>query len=67
MSGKVGRLKKALYGLRQSPRVVHQLLIQKPLEFGLMRCAVDPSIFRQMSPGKRTVSLIVGVTLTICL
>ena len=61
MSGKVMRLNKALYGLRQSPRVFNQLLMQKLLDFGLERCAVDPCIFRLMSPGLKEVSLIVGI------
>jgi len=60
-SGRVVRLNKALYGLRQSPRVFNQLLMQKLLDFGLERCAVDPCIFRRMSPGMKEVSLIVGI------
>ena len=61
MSGKVARLNKALNGLRQSPRVFNQLLMQKLQEFGLRRYTVDPCVFRQMSPGKKAVSIIVGV------
>lgn len=60
MSGKAVRLNKVLHGLRQSPRVFNQLLMQTLLEFGLERCAVDPSIFRQVSRDKE-VSLIVGI------
>lgn len=50
MSGRVEvRLKKALYELRQSPRVCNKRLMRKLLEFGLERCVVDPCIFRNKS------------------
>lgn len=61
MSGKLVRLSKALYGLRQPPRVFNQLLMQKLLEFGLEQWAADPRIFRRMSPGNNVLSSIVGI------
>lgn len=37
------------------------LFMQQLLRFSLGRCAVDPFIFRHMSPGKKEVNLIVSV------
>ena len=61
LSGKIVKLNRSLYGLRQSPRVFHKLLMSKLVGFGLERFATDPCVFRLMDSDKKTVRMIVGV------
>ena len=60
-SGRVVKLNKSLYGLRQSPRVFNQLLMSKLTPFNIKRCASDPCIFRFTSLDGKEVRVVVVV------
>ena len=48
-SGKVCRLHKAIYGLKQSPRAWFGKFSEVVLKFGLQRCHSDHSVFSHTS------------------
>lgn len=56
--GNVAQLDKTLYGLRQSPKILNQLLVLELSESGPEICKADPCSFRR---GKNDDELIVGV------
>uniref|UniRef100_A0A834VHF2 Retrovirus-related Pol polyprotein from transposon TNT 1-94 n=1 Tax=Sarcoptes scabiei TaxID=52283 RepID=A0A834VHF2_SARSC len=43
--GKCWKLKKSLYGLKQSPKIWNQTLSQQLLKFGLMRSSYEPCLY----------------------
>ena len=45
----VCRLKKSLYGLKQSPRAWFGKFSDAVLEFGLLRCQTDHSVFHRQT------------------
>ena len=59
-SGKVCRLHKAIYGLKQSPRAWFGKFSEVVLKFGLRRCYSDHSVFSHTSD-KGKILLIVNV------
>ena len=48
MSGKVVRLGKSLYGLRQASRTFNKRLVQDLKTIGFEQCLTDPSVLRFM-------------------
>lgn len=61
LPGKILKLAKSFHGLRQSSRVLNQLLMPKFLAFGLVRYESDTCIFRLSSLDTERVRVIVGV------
>ena len=58
-SGKIVRLKRSLYGLKQSRRQWANLLAETLVKYGLEQCKADPCVFRKVVA--RRVEMIVGV------
>lgn len=56
--GKVYKLSKALYGLRQAPRAWNACLDQYLKKLGFMRCSLDYSVYTRKKQGR---ILIIGV------
>ena len=68
MPGKIVRLNRSLYGLKQSVRQWARFLVDPMVEYGMERCRTDPRVFRMVVDGK--VELIVAVhvdDIVICL
>ena len=62
LSGKIVRLEKALYGLRQSGLLWNGLLVQKlVMKHGMEQCKTDPCVFRKMRDDKLVMILVVHV------
>ncbi|CAN0358558.1 unnamed protein product, partial [Hapterophycus canaliculatus] len=62
LSGKIVRLEKALYGLRQSGLLWNELLVQKfVMRHGMEQCKTDPCVFRKIRDGKVVLILVVHV------
>ncbi|CAN0460352.1 unnamed protein product, partial [Scytosiphon promiscuus] len=62
LSGKIVRLDKALYGLRQSGLLWNELLVQKfVMRHGMEQCKTDPCVFRKIRDGKVVLILVVHV------
>ena len=59
MSGKIVRLNRSLYGLKQSGRQWAGLLVETVVEYGMEQCRTDPCVFRMVVDGK--VQLIMAV------
>ena len=59
MSGKIIRLNRSLYGLKQSGRQWAGLLVETVVEFGMEQSRADPCVFRMVMDGK--VELIMAV------
>ncbi|KAJ7963920.1 Retrovirus-related Pol polyprotein from transposon TNT 1-94 [Quillaja saponaria] len=57
-SGMVCRLKKSLYGLKQSPRAWFGRFSEVVLSFGLQRCTVDHSVFYKHTPNGRILLIV---------
>ncbi|KAK6150593.1 hypothetical protein DH2020_015525 [Rehmannia glutinosa] len=57
-SAKVCRLKKSLYGLKQSPRAWFGRFSEVVISFGLTRCEVDHYVFYRQSSGKRLLLIV---------
>ena len=58
-SGTIVRLKRTLYGLKQSGRQWANLLAETLVKYGLEQCKADPCVFRKVAEGR--VEMIVGV------
>ena len=59
MSGKIVRLNRSLYGLKQRGRQWAGLLVETVVEYGMVQCRTDPYDFRMVVDGK--VELIMAV------
>ena len=59
MSGKIVRLNRSLYGLKQSGRQWAGLLVKTVVEYGMDQGRTDPCVFRMVVNGK--VELIMAV------
>ena len=59
MSGKIVRLNRSLYGLKQSGRQWAELLVETVVKYGMEQCRTDPCVFRMVVDGK--VQLIMAV------
>jgi hypothetical protein len=60
-SGKVCRLQKSLYGLKQSPRAWFGKFSKVIQEFGMIRCEADHSVFLRCSSSNQFIYLVVYV------
>ena len=60
-SGLVCKLRRSLYGLKQSPRVWFSRFISVVQEFGMIRSAADHSVFYHHSSTRQCIYLIVNV------
>ena len=61
LSGKVIRLKKSLYGLKQSSRQWHAHLTRCLLTLGIVQCLADACVFRLMEGGSIVITMAVHV------
>ena len=61
MSGKVVRLNKSLYGLKQASRTWHAHLTTCLLRLGFEQCLTDVSVFRLIEDGCVTITAVVHV------
>ena len=61
MSGKVVRLNKSLYGLKQASRQWHQLLASTLKRFGFEQCLADPCVMRLMMCGEVAAMVVMHV------
>ena len=62
LSGKIVRLEKALYGLRQSGLLWNELLVNKfVMRHGMEQCKTDPCVFRKIRAGKVVLVVVVHV------
>ena len=60
-SGLVCKLRRSLYGLKQSPRAWFSRFISAVQEFGMIRSAADHSVFYHHSSTRLCIYLIVNV------
>ena len=61
MSGKVVRLNKSLYGLKQASRTWHAHLTACLLRLGFEQCLTDVCVFRLIEDGRVTITAVVHV------
>ena len=61
MSGKVVRLNKSLYGLKQASRTWHAHLTTCLLRLGFEQCLTDVCVFRLIEDGRVTITAVVHV------
>ena len=61
LSGKVVRLNKSLYGLKQSGRSWYKLLLSTLVECAFEQCLVEPCVFRLMVNDEVVAVLVVHV------
>ena len=61
MSGKVVRLNKSLYGLKQASRTWHDHLTTCLLRLGFEQCLTDVCVFRLIEDGRVTITAVVHV------
>ena len=59
MSGKVVRLNKSLYGLKQASRTWHAHLTTCLLRLGFEQCLTDVCVFRLIEDGRVTITAVV--------
>ena len=61
LSGRVVKLSRSLYGLRQASRQWYALLKKCRLALGFVQCLADSSVFRLVEGGKVVMHLVVHV------
>ena len=61
LSGKVVRLNRSLYGLKQASRSWHGHLITRMKSLGFERCLADPCVFRLVENGNISIMAVVHV------
>ena len=61
LSGKIGKLNKSLYGLKQASRQWHAHLTRCLLTLGFAQCMIDPCVFRLMNEGRVMRTVVVHV------
>ena len=61
LSGKVVRLNKSLYGLKQASRQWHAHLTKCLLTLGFVQCLADACVFRLMEGGSIVITIVVHV------
>ena len=61
LSGKVVRLNRSLYGLKQASRSWHGHLITRMKSLGFERCLADPCVFRLVENGNVSIMAVVHV------
>ena len=61
MSGKIVRLNKSLYGLKQASRTWHAHLTTCLLRLGFEQCLTDVCVFRMIEDGRVTITAVVHV------
>ena len=61
MSGKIVRLNKSLYGLKQASRQWHAHLTRCLLSLGFVQCLADACVFRLMEVGRVVMTIVVHI------
>lgn len=61
LSGKIVKLNKSLYGLRQASRQWHGHLTERLISLGFVQCLADPCVFRLIEDGRVVITIVVHV------